>query len=202
MTDTDKRGEWATYRIVVSHREPQWIATAHGPGLPDEGLSASLRSLTDLDDEASTLVEQADTPEPFPSRRSWHYEYELGPDGGDVLEGFRLASLAHGKAFRDWASRGHDITSALAKDMATLGEIAAVMNVDYWEVARLLSYQPRPHHLVRGWTHPVRSWAHPIRWRHEVTESAAYEAAWTVRVLRLVAEDKLREKRERRRVSA
>lgn len=189
VTDTgesDEWAEWAQYRIIVSRDGPRWMATAHGPGLPETGRSTTIRSLADLDDAASTLLEQADTPAPR-NRRSWHYEYHLGPDTGDVLVSFGEAERAYYKAQREWAGRGHQIASALAaEDKATLREIAKLMGVDYWEAALLLAYRPRPHQLMS-----FGAWGGPFR-RREVMEWAAYEAKWRIRVLRLVAEDKIR----------
>jgi hypothetical protein len=112
---------------------------------------------------------------------AWKYEWDLGSFTGAKLEAFRQAAQRYRQSRYKWAEAGHEAAAALARfHVATIGDIAVILNVDYADAALLLTYRPPPEARFR-YARPVDFWSSETRvW-------AAYEAALRARQLALMA---------------
>ena len=107
---------------------------------------------------------------------------------------FLDARTARWQASRDYHAHGHDAARVLARDGASLAEIAQVLTVSRWEAARLIAYRPQHTRLVhresQSVTHLIREHAVPY---------FAYAAPAAARQACILAADALREAMQRRR---
>jgi len=189
------------YRATISLDCGEWVARLTGPYLPDEGRTARHATLAGLHQALEPLypvaeMRQADRAKgQHSSGWSTLIDYDFGPDMDEHRAALLDARTARWQTSRDYHEHGHDVATALARDGASLAEIAQVLTVDRWEAARLIAYRPQHTQLVHGWesqsvTHLIREHAVPY---------LAYAAPAAARQARIFAADALREAMQRRR---
>jgi hypothetical protein len=189
------------YRATISLDRGEWVAQLTGPYLPDEGRTARHATLAGLHQALDLLypvaeMRQANRAKGQHGGWSTLIEYDLGPDTDEHRAALLDARTARWKASDDYHAHGHDAATALARDGASLAEIAQVLTVDRWEAARLIAYRPPHTQLVHGWesqsvTHLIHE--HAVPYLANAAPAAARQA-------RIFAADALREARKRRRI--